>query len=63
MISKHLKSALESGLKESAGDGAEPPANPPPPSDGETDVGIHLDINAEILEICIKFMHYKLINR
>lgn len=25
--------------------------------------GIQLDITAEILEICIKFMHYKTINR
>ena len=25
--------------------------------------GIKLDISAEILEICIKFMHYKLVNR
>ena len=25
--------------------------------------GIVLDIDSEILEICIKFMHYKIINR
>jgi hypothetical protein len=25
--------------------------------------GIHLEITADILEICIKFMHYKTINR
>ena len=25
--------------------------------------GIKLDINAEILEICIKFMHYKTVQR
>ena len=25
--------------------------------------GIKLDISSEILEICIKFMHFKLINR
>ena len=65
MISKHLTKCLESGMKESAAapelDAA---GNPPPPTgDGYTDVGIHLDIEAEILEICIKFMHYKLINR
>ena len=25
--------------------------------------GIKLDINSEILEVCIKFMHYKVVNR
>ena len=65
MISKHLKNCLESGMKESK----EPPeldaqGNPPPPTGaGFTEEGIHLDIESEILDMCIKFMHYKLINR
>ena len=62
MISKHLKNALESGMKESKEEDGAEPKDPPAPSDGMTDVGIHLEINAEILEICIKFMHYKHIN-
>ena len=54
---------LDSNFKESTGDGNDP-ANPAAPTDGETEDGIHLkNINAEILEVCIKFMHYKLINR
>ena len=61
LISKHLKTALEGGLKDKTDEYNDAAASAQ--VDGETDTGIHLDINAEILETCIKFMHYKLINR
>ena len=54
MISKHLKNCLEGNFKEAQ----EGEAEPADPADG-----IKLELNAEILEICIKFLHYKVINR
>ena len=70
MISQHLKTELGAGLKETvdyAGDiMAVEKAEPTAKKDGEKDEdddAIKLDVDAEILEICIKFMHFKYINR
>lgn len=64
MISKHLKTALDSGLKESSAIGAgDEDTNPAEAAGADPDGGICLDISSEILEVCIKFMHFKLINR
>ena len=62
MISKHLKNALTSGMKEGQenseyGDEQEQD-NVPQPEDG-----IKLKLSSEILETCLNFMHYKHINR
>ena len=65
-ISKHITNALNSGMKEAQSDASE--EEPAADANGEeaanepTD-GIKLKIDSEILEICIKFMHYKFINR
>ena len=65
MISKHLQTELGVGLKETvdyAGDiMAVETAQAVEKKDD--DGAIHLNVDAEILEICIKFMHYKQINR
>ena len=53
LISKHLENCLSAGMKE-----AEPEAHK------LNGGGILLDcITSDILEICIKYMHYKVINR
>ena len=66
LISKHITNALTSGMKESQSEFED---DEPTPEEKDEDAaneptdGIKLKIEAEILEICIKFMHYKFINR
>ena len=51
-ISKHLTQAIEAPMKESTDENNEQKGD-----------GIQLEVTSDILEICIKFMHYKTVNR
>uniref|UniRef100_A0A7S3CMD2 Elongin-C n=1 Tax=Strombidium rassoulzadegani TaxID=1082188 RepID=A0A7S3CMD2_9SPIT len=62
MISNHLKNVLTNNLNKAPSeydkeeDTEEKPPLPHPD-------GTHLNITSDILEVCIKFMHYKTVNR